>query len=167
VLKIDTTEFSKIIQERNGLGKTGESYLLGRTGDITRLRSDQLIRGGKTGEIIRDEYADQAFSGNPVRVIKSGKAGNLELSGYELLEIPGLEWVIVTSMSLEEVISPRIGNHDFFSVYARKYGYSDLMLIHPEGHIFYSVAKNPGLQKSDSDRRTKRWPSWSTHSSNR
>ena len=47
----------------------------------------------------------------------------MEISGYAPLEIPGLNWAIVTTIRLEEVIAPRLEgeNKDLFGKYISDY----------------------------------------------
>jgi len=60
---------------------------------------------------------------------------------YDPLNIKGLNWAIISTITLEEIIAPRLEGErdDFFASYIRKYNYYDLFLIHPDGKVFYSV----------------------------
>jgi methyl-accepting chemotaxis protein len=59
------------------------------------------------------------------------------------LEIHGLKWGMITKMNMEEAIVPKEegADKDFFANYIEEYGYYDLFLIHPEGHVFYTVTR--------------------------
>ena len=65
------------------------------------------------------------------------------MRSYDPLELPGLTWGMISTMSLEEAINPRFERKgDYFTRYNQQYGYDDLLLIHPQGEIFYTVAHN-------------------------
>ncbi len=141
VLKLHPEPINTIVQRRKGLGKSGETYLVGRWNKRAGYRSDRLIKEGTFGEIKTGDDIEKALSEESGDIIKVGSTGKMELSSYDPLNIPGLNWGIITTMDLEEVIAPRIeGEHeDYFSQYIAQYGYYDLFLIHPQGHIFYTV----------------------------
>jgi methyl-accepting chemotaxis protein len=84
-----------------------------------------------------------AFGGNKNTGILTDPSGVLSVVSYAPLETAVGNWCIITTMSLEEAIIHIVDRTglDFFSQYIREYGYYDLFLIHPEGHIFYTSAK--------------------------
>ncbi|MCP3968686.1 MAG: methyl-accepting chemotaxis protein [Lentisphaerae bacterium] len=67
----------------------------------------------------------------------------MEIVSYAPIRIQGLNWCIISTMSLEEAIAPIIEGEsdDFYTKYIQKYGYHDLFLIHPAGRTFYTVTK--------------------------
>lgn len=141
-LKLVPDPINAVVQQREGMGKTGETYLIGRLGDKTGYRSDRVVKNGKFGQSRSDAQIDKALSGKSGREIKTGSTGVQEIVTYSPLKIQGLNWVILTTMSLEEVIAPKLQGEDkdYFANYIEKYGYYDLFLIHPKGHVFYTVA---------------------------
>ncbi len=149
MLQIPIQQINAIMQERTGLGKTGETYLVATdklfrsdsnlVEDSTILDPTYLVNtaavnetlAGKTGEkIIRN------FRGTPV------------LSAYSPLEIPGVHWAIIADISVEEAFAPKVVHEveDFFTNYKEKYGYYDLYLFNPDGYLFYSVEHQPDFQ---------------------
>ncbi len=142
ILKLDKGHVNTIVQRREGMGKTGETYLVGKWGDILSYRSDRTVRQGNMGEIKYGEDIDKALKGESGTMFKIGITDKVDISVYAPLAISGLRWAMISVMTLEEAISPGLGTgqHDFFSAYAKTYGYDDLLLIHPMGHVFYSVA---------------------------
>ncbi|MDM8535232.1 cache domain-containing protein [Desulfobacterales bacterium HSG17] len=141
VFKLSKDPINKIIQRHNGMGKTGETYIAGRWNDKISYRSDRLIRPGKTGEFKSDKEIEFALNGETGSIIRIGSTNKVDIAGYAPINIPGLSWTMITVMSLEEAISPRLKGEatDYFSKYVRQYGYHDLLLIHPKGQVFYSV----------------------------
>ncbi len=139
--QISPDKINAIMQQRKGMGETGESYLVGKLDGKTGYRSDRVVKAGKLGMEKTGIYIDKGLAGESGADVKTGSAGYLELVCHTSLDIPGLNWMMNTTMSYEEAITPKQEGEreDFFSKYIRKYGYYDLFLIHPDGEIFYSV----------------------------
>ncbi len=144
VLKLSKNEINLIARRRGGMGRTGETFLAGKWEKRTGYRNDRVIREGKAGEAVADAQIEAALSGKSGSMVRMGEKGKMEIISFIPLKIPGLNWALITTMDLEDVIAPRIQGEesDYFTKYIRMGGYDDLLLIHPEGHIFYSVAKN-------------------------
>ncbi len=130
-----------VVQKRNGMGRTGETYLVGQVEGKSGYRSDRVVKNGKVGQKKGGMEVDKAMSGRSGTEVKTGSDGNLEIVSYAPLGIPKLNWCIISTMSLEEAIAPKLegADEDFFTKYVKGYGYSDLFLIHPKGSVFYSV----------------------------
>jgi len=142
VLKINKHPINTIMQRREGMGETGETYLVGKgADDTTRYRSDRVVKEGKVGELKSDDDIEKALSGESGSMVQIGSTGEVEIVRYDPVEISGLNWTMVTTMSLEEVISPKLEGEedDYFARFIKQYEYHDLFLIHPSGNIFYSV----------------------------
>ncbi|MCP4452213.1 MAG: methyl-accepting chemotaxis protein, partial [Planctomycetes bacterium] len=150
-LQISLDSINGIMTERTGLGETGESYLVGS--DLL-MRSDsyldpkhhtvlasfkdpikgkadteaiQLALSGKTGEDVIIDY-----NGNPV------------LSAFAPLDIPGLDWAILSEIDVAEAFSPvGVDGEEYFKKYQEMYGYYDLFLINPDGYVFYTATREP------------------------
>ncbi len=139
--QISTDKINAIMQQRESMGKTGETYLVGKLDGKTACRNDRTIKQGRIGDKKNGDEIDMALGGKSGHKIKIGSTGDLELVTYSPMEIRGLNWAIITTMRLEEAIAPRRGEEedDFFAEYIRKYNYDDLFLIHPQGKVFYSV----------------------------
>jgi len=142
ILKITREPINKIVQRRKGLGKTGETYIIGKSDGKTAYRNDRIVREGKIGGEKSGDDIDKAMNGESGSMIKINESGDMQISSYAPLQIPGLNWVMITTMKLDEVITPILEgeNKDFFTKYISQYEYYDLFLIHPNGNIFYSVA---------------------------
>ncbi len=138
-----------IVGDRTGLGSTGESYVTEKRNGRIFFRSDMETMGGGDfvfGYDVTDiapEYLVRAYRGEHGADVFTDSAGNLTMVVFEPLDIPGMEWAMVTKMNLEEAIAPTLEGHtaDYYTDYVAEYGYYDLFLIHPEGRVFYSVAK--------------------------
>ncbi len=141
VLQIPTDQINRIIQMRQGMGETEESYLVGKKDNLISYRSDRMVKDGKIGQKKTGEYIEKVLSGDSGIYVKTGGTGDLEITAYDPLNIPGLNWGIISIIKLEEAIVPKFENEgeDFYTRYIKKYGYYDLFLVHPKGNIFYTV----------------------------
>ncbi len=147
VFELSPAPLNAIVQRREGMGRAGETYLVGKEGDKIALRSDAITADDKgtvhdVGEEITTPYMEKAFSGNKGREVYTDRLGNPIMVAYDPLHIEGADWVMISKIDMEEVIAPKIkgDKKDYFSHYAKKYGYPDLLLIQPSGEVFYSVA---------------------------
>ncbi len=144
ILQLPTEPVNTIVQRREGMGKTGETFLVGNYKGRTAFRSDMRTMGdGKyvVGYNISTDYIDRAISGDQGTDVVTDSKGNLLIVSYAPLTIEGLDWACVSKINLEEAIAPiRQGEKkDFYASYIEKYGYYDLFLIHRKGKVFYSV----------------------------
>lgn len=142
--QLATEPMNVIAQRRNGMGKTGETYLVGKYENKTAFRSKPLVLGGgkfSIGEEFSTGFAEESLSGRTGEGIYPGSFGKLVLAAHAPLNLKGLNWVCISRIDLEDAMVPSDGGvSDFFSDYIKKYNYYDLFLITPEGHIFYTVA---------------------------
>lgn len=153
-LQVSLKKTQKIIEERTGLGETGESYLIGKKHNTISFRSNMLTMGDgkfKVGYDVTNiipEYVKDALAGQVGTDLFTDTSGNLVLVSYAPLKTNGLEWAIITKINLDEVIVPQIKGEekDFYTKYIEKYGYYDLFLIHPKGKVFYTVTKEADYQ---------------------
>ncbi len=136
---------NNILQRREGLGDTGESYLVGRVDNKITYRNPRTIplNPSVPGDVATGIDVMQGFEGKSQSMVKMTKDKLLKLTSYAPLPIPGLDWVLISQINLEEAITPRLHKNeaDFFSQYIKHYDYHDLLLVHPKGQVFYSVAK--------------------------
>ncbi len=148
VYQIAPGAIDAIVQNRLGLGETGETYLVGREGSRTELRSDLVVYAKKNanlkvGYAVSSPYIDAALAGETGAGIFTNTLGQLIMASFQPIEAPGLRWGIVTIMNLEEALTSRLegSDKDFLTDFVKGKGYPDLLLVHPEGKVFYSVAR--------------------------
>jgi len=144
--QIPTDGINQIMQQRSGMGTTGESYLVGKNKDKISFRSDMLTMGNGRyviGFDITTAYIEKAIAGKSDQGVFTDSAGHLTMVAFNPLAIKGLNWACVSKMNLEEAIAPKLkgSDKDYYTQYIDQYGYYDLFLIHPEGKVFYTVAK--------------------------
>lgn len=138
-------EINRIIQERTGLTSTAESFLAAKDADGSySYRSDRVIKQAKLGDDRQaSNYIEAGIAGRNGRSFEVGSTGKYELILYDTLKVADLNWVIVTSVLAEEVVSPKAegDNEDYLAKYSKAYGYYDTLLVAADGQVFYSVAK--------------------------
>ncbi len=146
--RIASDPINAIVQQRGGLGKTGESYLVGKTGNRTSYRSDRVVKSGEFGEPKSDSNIDKALAGQSGQTFKIGSSGTVELVCYAPIDVPGLNWAVTTTMSLEEAVTLKAegAENDFYTNFSNSYGYYDLFLMNPNGYCFYSVCHEADYQ---------------------
>ncbi len=100
-LQLSIAAINKIMQERSGLGESGETYLVG---DDLLMRSDSRF---STKSTILEQTCDHASikSGltgkSGIEVVPDYRGINV-LSAYAPLELPGLNWTIIAEIDEEE-----------------------------------------------------------------
>ena len=144
VMSLLPNRIDAIVQRREGMGKTGETYLVGQLNEQTSYRSNRSLKPGNQdviGAPKSGEDINQALAGQTGIAVKLGDTGILELGAYAPLPVPGLKWCIITTIALEELLTPKSNDdqEDFFTKYIHQHSYYDLLLIHPAGEIFYTV----------------------------
>ncbi len=152
--QISLRDINAIMQERSGMGKTGETYLVGpdklmrsdsyldpkhhsvaasfndpSRGKVDTTASQEALAGQEGADVIID------YNGNPV------------LSAYSPLKIGDVTWALIAEIDVAEAFSPvdDQGN-EFYAKYKDMYGYYDLFLINPDGFVFYTVTHEADYQ---------------------
>ncbi|MGD8451806.1 MAG: methyl-accepting chemotaxis protein [Phycisphaerae bacterium] len=143
--RIPVADLNRIVQRREGLGTSGETYLVGLDHGKTAFRSDMLTMGdGKyvVGAEIHTAYIDRILeSGQSFQETYVDSAGNPVLVVAEPVDVKDLHWACITKMSLEEQIAAKLPGEqdDLLTKYTKLNGYYDLFLINSQGYCFYSV----------------------------
>jgi methyl-accepting chemotaxis protein len=142
MLQLPIDQINFIMQERTGLGETGETYLVGSD---KLFRSDSHFVEDSTildpTYLVDTQAMQEALAGRRGEKIMEDYRGMPVLSAYAPLDIPGLNWTILAEISVEEAFAPYVEGEveDFFTTYKEAYGYYDLFLLNPDGYMFYSV----------------------------
>ncbi len=148
-------QINAIMQERSGLGKSGETYLVGQD---KLMRSDSFldptghsVKASFAGSVAKNgcdtEAARDAISGKTGAEVILDYNGNPVLSAYAPLNIKGLNWAILAEIDVAEAFCPVAENgSEFFANYVEMYGYYDLFLLNPDGYCFYTAAKEADYQ---------------------
>ncbi len=143
-----------IMGERAGLGKTGETYLVGpdnlmRSDSYLDPKNHSVIASFKDPEKggVDTEASRAALSGKIGADVIIDYNGNPVLSARTPVNIVGLKWALMAEIDVAEAFSPVDEKGEaFFAKYKEMYGYYDLFLINPDGYCFYTVAKESDYQ---------------------
>jgi PAS domain S-box-containing protein len=107
VLEISSDAINNIMYEHNphnGLGESGETYLVGDDGfmkSTSRFQDNSLMVIK-----VKTEGVERAFNNNPGVDIFDDYRGIKVLSSYSALEIKGLNWVILAEIDFKEAMLP-------------------------------------------------------------
>lgn len=146
--QIASDSVDRIVQNRLGLPSKAETFLVGRLNNQTSLRSQRIVKIGKIGDAKTGPDVDGVFSGQAGQIFKMFENRKLELSVYAPLTIKGLDWGIITTVDVEEILTLKdVGKtEDFFQEYAKTRYYDDLLLIDTTGVVFYSTKRDADYQ---------------------
>jgi len=155
VIRLSRTLINNVIQDRTGMWGTFESYFVGRVGDNrAQLRSDRVIVKGKVGDPKTGTDVDAILSGKSGQEVKMGEFDKLfKQTFYNPVQIADVQWGIVTVGTAQQQVTTGQQNQkgesgDFFHQFAKEYGIPDILLIEPDGVVFYSLARRPDYQSN-------------------
>ncbi|MCF8299143.1 MAG: HAMP domain-containing protein [Saprospiraceae bacterium] len=117
VFEISLNSINSIMLEvnpENGLGTSGESYLVGQ--DFLMRSSSRFHANSVLNTLVKTEAVDSAFSNLPGTKIIKDYRGISVLSSYSKINIPNLDWIILTEIDYREATIPiyRIRNEILF-----------------------------------------------------
>ena len=102
---------NEIMAENSGLGKTGETYLVGAD---NRLRSDivqdkefNLFNSFNKGKLVKSEIVKLAIENKPNNVQTKNYNGIEVLSSYGKLKFQDFEWAIIAEQSVSEALESK------------------------------------------------------------
>ncbi len=153
-LQFSLEKIQAVLNERTGLGETGEVYLVGKD---KLMRSDSFL--DPEHHSVKASFADPdkgRADTEAVRLALEGKTGSdviLDyngspvLSSYSAIDILGTRWAILAEIDVAEAFCPKddAGEY-FFKKYTQLYGYYDLFLFNADGYAFYTVAQEADYQ---------------------
>ncbi len=143
VVQVDMDAINAIFHDRIGMFPRGESYLVGKWKGVSSYRSDRIVKKGKIGEEKLGTGIERAYAGETGSRITIGSTGEAELEFFTPIAAKGLQWALISTTPLEDILSPKIlgGKEGYFSKSIEQHGYYDLFLIHPDGRIFSTLAR--------------------------
>jgi len=105
-VRIPVDKFNTIIQQRTGMGKTGESYLVGKSQGKISLRSDLVLKDEKAGMPKSAPYIDRAINGESGFVMAKDQENKEIFVRFDHMDIPAVNWAMITTGSADEIFSP-------------------------------------------------------------
>ncbi len=153
-IQVPIDPVNEIMGTRDGLGETGETYLVGP--DLL-MRSDSYLDPENHSVIasfqnpekgkVDTEAAREAIAGNHDTKVIIDYNGNPVLSAYDPIDVYGVRWAILAEIDVAEAFCPKDENGAYyFAKYVDAYGYYDLFLMNPDGYCFYTVAQEADYQ---------------------
>lgn len=149
LMQTSLNRLNAIMRERDGLGETGETYLVGSD---KLMRSDSFRNPEKRS--VKASFADpaqgmvdteavrQALDGDRSTRVILNADGQRVLSSWTPILIGDLVWVLVAEVDVAEIFVPTtMTGEEYYGTYVRDYGYYDLFLFNPDGFCFYSVTR--------------------------
>ncbi|MHC5061650.1 MAG: methyl-accepting chemotaxis protein [Planctomycetota bacterium] len=152
-LQVPIDKVNKIMLLRDGMGKTGESYLVGDDG---LMRSDSYLDPAghsvaaafKNNAIVDTQAIREALAGRQGQKVIADYNGNPVLSCWDPIDLgSGVRWAMMSEIDVAEAFSPVDENgNEYYVKYIQQYGYYDLFLMNPDGYCFYSACREADYQ---------------------
>ncbi|MFA5906030.1 MAG: methyl-accepting chemotaxis protein [Desulfobacula sp.] len=104
-LQIPSAAINAIVQERTGMGQTGETFITGIRDGVCTLRSDRIVKKGKIGEKRQDSLVEKGHAGKTGTEWKIGSTGKPTIHSYAPVMVKGLSWALHTTIDEVDVLS--------------------------------------------------------------
>ncbi len=106
IAEISNKAINEIMTTSEGLGETGESYIVG---DDFYFRSDSRFSAKSTilNQKVKTVATESVFAGTSGIGIITDYRGIEVLSSYAELDIGGLDWAIITEIDEDEIMGPK------------------------------------------------------------
>ncbi|MBT3928061.1 MAG: HAMP domain-containing protein [Rhodospirillaceae bacterium] len=155
IFQMPLDRITEIMSETAGLGKTGETILVGSD---YLMRSDSRLDTTNRSVVasFRQPDSGKVFTDATRAVFERGESGvtyvvdyrkQPTMIAYTPIDIGGVTWSLNAKMDIAELIVPvDAAGKDFYAKYVEQYGYYDLFLIDPSGYVFYSAAREADYQ---------------------
>lgn len=113
ITQINFVHLNKIVARREGIGETGQSYIVG---DDLLLRSDIALGGAeyslnesiKNKRKVETEAVKLALEGQSGQIKSINSIGESVFSSYEPINAFGQKWALISEKSVKEVYSPAL-----------------------------------------------------------
>ncbi|WP_300668999.1 methyl-accepting chemotaxis protein [Desulfoluna sp.] len=99
VLKLDNSQLNTMTNRREGMGETGESFLVRKSGGGTYFHTDN--KTGSAGDVASLTYLEDAFSQDSGAGTYT-ENGVKQLISYGKMGLDGLDWVLISKMDQKE-----------------------------------------------------------------
>ncbi|WP_068829265.1 methyl-accepting chemotaxis protein [Pseudomonas sp. BMS12] len=109
VLELPLAELNRVMQARQGLGETGETYLVGDDGllrsDSVRFAERQVARDATPAEPLPGQAISQALAGQQGRLAEPGLNGQPVLKAFVPLQLDGRRWALIAEMDQDQAFA--------------------------------------------------------------
>ncbi len=144
MVQVSVDQINFVMQERTGLGQSGESYMVGPD---AMFRSDSIHIEESTvmnpAFIVDTKGTDEALEGKSGQGVTVNFRGEYVLSSWTPVKIhENLTWAMLGEIDVIEAFVPKDEeDKDFFTRHKERYGYENLSLINPDGFLFFTVVR--------------------------
>jgi methyl-accepting chemotaxis protein len=153
-IQIPVDQINTIMQERAGMGETGECYIVGpdrlmRSDSYLASDTHSVVASFKNPDVgqVDTEAVRDGLAGKTGRKTILDYRGEHVLSIYQPVDIFGVRWVVICEMDVAEAFVPKNEKGEYFyAKYEELYGYYDLFLINPDGYVYYTVVREADYQ---------------------
>lgn len=123
-MQIPNDQINGIMLERSGMGRTGETYLLGKD---KLMRSDSFLspnthsvkesfKGNVKNNGVNTIASNKALAGEDGRAIIPDYTGNQVLSVYGPVKFYGITWALIAEIDLDEALASSISMTKFSTI---------------------------------------------------
>ncbi|MCP4193805.1 MAG: methyl-accepting chemotaxis protein [Planctomycetaceae bacterium] len=154
IFQMPIDRLNAIMEERAGLGETGETYLVGpdqlmRSNSYLDPEFHSVVESFKNPDKGRVDTAaaNDALAGKVGSEVIIDYNGNPVLSAYTPVKVGNFTWGLLAEIDVAEAFCPKDDSGiSFYQKYVETYGYYDLFLMNPDGFCFYTVAQEADYQ---------------------
>jgi len=146
VIEAGLDELNSIVQDRNGMLASEETYIVAKEGAQSFLVTDPVIKDEDTGDSKSGSGITAALGGTSGTRTMIGSTGEVELEAYAPLTVQDSQWVIIQTVSMEDVMTMTTDEGNALDIQKEIFGYDDIYLIYKDGRVFYSVEHNADYQ---------------------
>ncbi|MBF0629926.1 MAG: response regulator [Magnetococcales bacterium] len=107
VTQVSRERLNTIMAFHHGLGQTGETYLVGRANNRIGFRNDRFGKGVAADQEIMDHHAILALNGEDGMAMEINPQGGKIIKVYAQIPLPSLNWAIMATKDLQEILSPK------------------------------------------------------------
>ncbi|MEJ1337440.1 MAG: methyl-accepting chemotaxis protein [Candidatus Sedimenticola sp. (ex Thyasira tokunagai)] len=153
-VQVPLDRINQLMSDRNGLGESGESYLVGP--DLL-MRSDSSLDpvhrsveasfANPTKGRVDTEAVRAALKGERGHDIITDYRGVRVISTWAPISLFGINWAFLTEMDIAEAFNPNDEDgKEFLQQYQERDNLYDTFVIDSSGYVFYTAAKEADYQ---------------------
>ncbi len=110
MLELPIAPLNSVMQTRQGLGKAGETYLVGADGllrsDSVRFAEQQVLRGERQASPLSGQAISLALQGQQGRLSEPGLDGLPALKAFVPLQVGEQRWALIAEMDQAQAFAP-------------------------------------------------------------
>ena len=104
-IQLPIDRVNRIMGESSGLGKTGETFLVGPD-FLMRSQSHFDAHPSPLNTRVPTKAVEKAFAGESGTIVETGYRGREVLASFAPINFSGVDWVMVAEIDMDEIIAP-------------------------------------------------------------